>query len=168
MVEQNQIRKELDKSRKSLLDLSTRNRLLNIPQHERARILHIVNELSDDVVRILAIDKKKFTFMHRPERSQEKAVDVVGLPNANSRQSESVEDSTTRHKNTKLQTLLAQEALQKRLLTFHLDARTAIEEQGVNTLYLTRLNNEKSYSLSPKVEFYRDNIRYLFSLELDI
>ena len=39
---------------------------------------------------------------------------------------------------------------------------------GINTLYLTRINNEKSYSLTPKVEFYQNDIRYLFSLELDI
>ena len=35
-------------------------------------------------------------------------------------------------------------------------------------LYLMRIDNKKSYSLTPKVEFYRNDIRYLFSLELDI
>ena len=39
---------------------------------------------------------------------------------------------------------------------------------GINTLYLTRINNKKSYSLLPAVEMRNNDIRYLFKLELDI
>lgn len=41
-----------------------------------------------------------------------------------------------RHADSKLQTALASEALQKRLLAIYYDARTFAEEQGVNILYL--------------------------------
>ncbi len=41
-----------------------------------------------------------------------------------------------RHSDTKLQTRLTSEGLQKRLLTMHLDAKTLQEEQGVNILFL--------------------------------
>ena len=39
---------------------------------------------------------------------------------------------------------------------------------GINTLYLTRLNNNKKLSLSPNLEVYNNNIRYLFNLKLDM
>ena len=39
---------------------------------------------------------------------------------------------------------------------------------GINTLYLTRIDNNKSYSVSPSIELYNNDIRYLFKLELDI
>tara|TARA_B100002051_G_scaffold81139_1_gene77516 strand:+ start:10103 stop:10720 length:618 start_codon:yes stop_codon:yes gene_type:complete len=39
---------------------------------------------------------------------------------------------------------------------------------GINTLYLTRINNKKSYSISPSIEMQNNDIRYLFKLELDI
>ena len=39
---------------------------------------------------------------------------------------------------------------------------------GINTLYLTRMSNNKSYSLSPAIELHNNDIRYLFKLKLDI
>ncbi len=39
---------------------------------------------------------------------------------------------------------------------------------GINTLYLTRMDKNKNYSLLPSIELYNNNIRYLFKLKLDI
>ena len=47
-----------------------------------------------------------------------------------------VENDPTRYTDSKLQTDYSSTELQRRLLTTYYTARTAIEEQGVNTLYL--------------------------------
>jgi hypothetical protein len=39
---------------------------------------------------------------------------------------------------------------------------------GIDALYLSRIIDEKSYSISPKVEYINNNIRYLLSLKVDI
>jgi len=39
---------------------------------------------------------------------------------------------------------------------------------GINTLYLTRLEKNKSYSISPIIELHNNDLRYLFKLKLDI
>ena len=39
---------------------------------------------------------------------------------------------------------------------------------GINTLYLTRLNNKKRLSLLPTIEMHNNNVHYLFRLELFI
>ena len=39
---------------------------------------------------------------------------------------------------------------------------------GINTLYLTRIDNEKSYSLSTTIEMNNKDIRYFFKLKIDI
>ena len=54
----------LERSRKELLDLSTRNRLLSIPVHTRsARVIHVHDELSDQVYRLLVTGKKTLSFL---------------------------------------------------------------------------------------------------------
>ena len=39
---------------------------------------------------------------------------------------------------------------------------------GINTLYLTRMINNKRLSLSPIIEMHNNDIHYLFKLKLDI
>ena len=46
------------------------------------------------------------------------------------------EGSASRHTDTRLQTAMDDDRLQKRLLQLHYDARSALEEQGFNILYL--------------------------------
>jgi Protein of unknown function (DUF4011) len=49
----------LESSRRELLDTSTRNRLLSMPlQSKSARIIHVSDEKSDQVFRILVTEKK--------------------------------------------------------------------------------------------------------------
>ena len=39
---------------------------------------------------------------------------------------------------------------------------------GINTLYLTRMKNNKRLSLSPTIEMHNNNVRYFYKIELDI
>jgi very-short-patch-repair endonuclease/DNA polymerase III delta prime subunit len=136
--------RELAKARKQLLDLTTRNRLLSMPQHERARVIRVADELSDEVVRLLVREGKKFSFLARPgskgtEIDSDGIDDLIpALDEPDDDEDEDPDDRgvASRHRDTKLQSTLTADALQKRLLGFYLDARTAIEEQGVNTLFL--------------------------------
>ena len=139
------IAEKLERARTELLDLSARNRLLNIPQSARAaKSLEIIDEQSGEVFRLLVREARPFTFLAGrvdPSALGEKTteadgndeiaalaqpddigLDARGIPN--------------RHADTKLQTRLTPVGLQKRLLDLYSDARTLEEEQGVNILYL--------------------------------
>lgn len=136
------ILRELEKARLQLLDTSTRNRLLSIPQHGRAKVVHVVDERSDEVYRLLCQGGKSFTFLESDENeAQDEIPDQSSGPQLS--QPEEIDEEETddrgiaaRHSDTRLQTKMGSEALQKRLLALHYDARTAIEETGVNTLFL--------------------------------
>ena len=55
---------KLEKARTELLDLSARNRLLNIPRSAKiARTLEVVDELSDEVFRLMVGSSRAFTFL---------------------------------------------------------------------------------------------------------
>jgi very-short-patch-repair endonuclease len=137
------IQELLDRSRKELLDLSTRNRLLSIPVNSKsARIIQVYDELSEEVFRLLVNEKKALSFLAGRQTKQAESTDSqlfddeeIGLP-----QPEEDEESNTgiarRHQDLRLQTALSPEGLQRRLLDLYTNARTMIEEQGVNVLYL--------------------------------
>jgi len=135
----------LEQSRRELLDLSLRNRLLSIPSKaQSARVLHIHDELSEQIFRLLVEDKKSLSFLPAPQSVQVDAeqngssVEHSGfaLP-----QPEDEEDSETglakRHIDLRLQTSLSSERLQQRLLGLYRDAQTMLEEQGINILFLS-------------------------------
>ena len=87
-------------------------------------------------------EKKSFAFVPGVDRNSaatNTALDFddeeAGLPQPD----EDIDDASgeaRRHVDTKLQTSLTSDGLQSRLLAFYRDARTMIEEQGVNVLYL--------------------------------
>src|ERR1700743_1302293 len=55
---------KLEKARTELLDLSARNRLLNIPRSAKSvRTLEVIDGLSDEVFRLLVGASKPFTFL---------------------------------------------------------------------------------------------------------
>jgi very-short-patch-repair endonuclease len=129
---------KLDRARTELLDLSARNRLLNIPRSAKsAKTLEIIDERGSEVFRLLVRETKAFTFLAgkgeavegedgeeiaefvQPEDDE---VDARGVAN--------------RHADTRLQTRLTATGLQKKLLDLYYDARTLEEEQGVNILFL--------------------------------
>jgi hypothetical protein len=148
----------LNRSRKELLDLSTRNRLLSIPVASKsARIVCVHDELSEQVYRLLVAEKKSLSFLpgvankaanggaatetaeagqsgaHSDQKSQADE-EEIGLPQP---EDEAGPDGIARrHRDLRLQTALTPEALQRRLLDLCRDARMMIEEQGVNILYL--------------------------------
>jgi hypothetical protein len=129
---------KLDRARTELLDLSARNRLLNIPRSAKsAKTLEIADERGSEVFRLLVKESRAFTFLAgkgevadgddgeeieefvQPEYD---GVDARGIAN--------------RHVDTRLQTRLTATGLQKKLLDLYYDARTLEEEQGVNILFL--------------------------------
>jgi len=136
----------LERSRRELLDLSTRNRLLSIPVASKsAKIIEIHDELSSQVFRHLVVEKKAFGFLPGIQRSGGKASesqggsDVVDEEEGELPPPDEATDgagSARRHADAKLQTRLTPEGLQRRLLTLYRDSLTMLEEQGINILYL--------------------------------
>lgn len=151
---------KLERARTELLDLSANNRLLNIPRSARAaRIVEVVDEKSVEVHRLLVKEGRTFTFLPGRTTSQDdEGEDHVGeLPQP---ADDPVDERgvASRHADTRLQTRLTSEGLQKRLLEMSYDARTLEEEQGVNILYLALgtlkwidPNNAKNVRYAPLV-----------------
>ncbi|MGA1235726.1 MAG: DUF3320 domain-containing protein [Limisphaerales bacterium] len=140
----------LERGRKELLDLSSRNRLLSIPVRSKsARVIHIYDELSDQVFRLLVSEKKTLSFLpgrrgvkdsDGAEMALEEEEDTAGDEVSSLAQPEDDEAEeggvARRHVDARLQTMLSPEGLQRRLLGLYRDALTLEEEQGVNVLYL--------------------------------
>lgn len=141
------ITRQLEKSRQALLDLSTRNRLLSLPQAATARVLHFADERTDEVYRLLASESKAMSFAPAKAEEEQAAADpaeaqetqtTLALPQPEESVDEQLDARgvAQRHRDLKLQTRLSSEKLQRRLLDMYSDARTFIEEQGVNILFL--------------------------------
>src|SRR3546814_414993 len=64
------IESKLERARTELLDLSARNRLLNMPRSSKSvKAIEIVDEKSDEIYRLLVSEGKAFTFLAgRPDR----------------------------------------------------------------------------------------------------
>jgi len=136
----------LEESRRELLDLSTRNRLLAMPLYSKsARILHIHDEKSDEVFRILVTESKSMVFQPIPEDEKSSVETDDNMKSDRIEEDlpqpeEEIDEATglaKRHVDTKLQTQLTSDKLQKRLLSLFRDAQTILEEQGVDILYLS-------------------------------
>ncbi len=141
------ITRQLEKNRQALLDLSTRNRLLSLPQAATARVLHFADERTDEVYRLLAGESKAMSFAPAKAEEEQAAADpaeaqetqaTLALPQPEESVDEQLDARgvAQRHRDLKLQTRLSSEKLQRRLLDMYSDARTFIEEQGVNILFL--------------------------------
>ena len=133
------IREKLDKARKELLDISSRNSLVHTPLDKvRARCIGIVNEISQQVFQNLVRDSRTISFLPAPNSDTSEGNeqdDTFGslLPAADTQDANAAFE---RHTDTRLQTTLASDTLQKRLLKIYYDAQTYQGEQGVNILYL--------------------------------
>jgi hypothetical protein len=134
------IARKLERARDELLDLTARNRLLNMPRQSRtARTIEVVDEKATEVYRVLVQEGKALTFLagraQKATVGEEDADEIEELaqPEDDSRDNHG---ALNRHVDTKLQTRLTPAGLQKRLLDLYLDARTLEDEQGVNILYL--------------------------------
>lgn len=122
----------LEASRRELLDLTLRNRLLHTPRRSsRIHQVEAVGERSEQVFRRLVREGKTMSFRPAPAEFVQAAdaapIDAAPweafLPEA------SAGDEA-------LQTALSAEALHRRLLKLFYDARTYEEEQGVGILFL--------------------------------
>ncbi|MGV7209250.1 DUF3320 domain-containing protein [Oxalobacteraceae bacterium A2-2] len=154
---------KLERARTDLLDLSARNRLLNIPRSAKsARVIEVVDEKSSEIYRILVTEGKTFTFLPGRAASvsasaqhDEDEITDLAQPDDDSVNEHGV---LSRHVDTKLQTKLTSKGLQRRLLELYFDARTLEEEQGVNILFLVLgtlkwvdPSNEKNIRYAPLV-----------------
>lgn len=141
----------LERARRELLDLSTRNRLLAAPVNSTsARVVQVHDEVAAEVFRLLVRERKRFRFL--PGRKQAATgspflAPQVGdaaageeaetaLPPSEETGEEAASGLAKRHLDSRLQTALTPEGLQRRLLDLYRDARTSLEETGVNVLYL--------------------------------
>src|ERR1700722_3530648 len=143
------VRELLDRSRKELLDVSTRNRLLSIPVDSKsARVVRVIGGSSGDIFRLLVTEKKSLSFLPSrgkngqntdlhlgAQKSAEGEEDEIGLPQPEDDQG-GTSGTEKKHSDLRLQTSLSPEGLQRRLLDLYHDSRAMIEEQGVNILYL--------------------------------
>ena len=128
--------------RQQLIDTGKRNRLTNAPVGKgRSKQLDIEDEIADEVFRILYLQGRKMTF--EPQRGggahealDESASDAEAAEHVFIPGEEEPAATAARHLDTKLQTRLNAETLQKRLLTLYREAQTIEEEQGVSVLFL--------------------------------
>ena len=134
---------KLEKARTELLDLSARNRLLNMPRSGKsAKTLEIIDEQTAEIFRLLVKQQRAMSFLagRRADaqgdgEAEEDGDEIVELAQPDD---DGIDDRgiALRHADTRLQTRLTPAGLQKRLLDLYYDARTLEEEQGVNILFL--------------------------------
>ena len=127
MHSETDIRAKIESSRKELLDLSLRNALLNY-RPLSARGVEVVGENVTQVFNTLVDAKRAMTFQPAGEDEGDRTLDFSWaepeiVPSAN-------------QKDRGLQTGETATALQRRLLNTYRLANSAIEETGVNTLFL--------------------------------
>lgn len=127
----------LEEARKKLIETGARNKLVHTPRDaQRSKSIAIVNEIADEIFGLLVHDGESLTFLPAPDEATIVPANkghsglTITLPvTTRTTASDSQSD-------TKLQTRLSPESLQKRLLTLFRDSKTLEEEQGVNVLYL--------------------------------
>ena len=123
----NSIQTKLDAARAELLDLGLLNKLINY-RPLKARGVEVVDESPPDVYRILVQEGKAMSFLSKPEPQEDNKLQLF--------EDDEVENTPAQQTGNKLQTDYSLKELQKRLRTTDYTARTAIQEQGVTTLYL--------------------------------
>jgi very-short-patch-repair endonuclease len=141
---------ELNRFRERLLDLSNRNPLLSY-RTSRLRTLEIIDELPDQVFQRLVNDGKTFRFKPQKEQSNAEPALALAVQRASVFESEAaangidgepaaIDGDTTiddgRHTDDRLQTSLTPERLESVLKSMSREAMSAIEETGVNYLFL--------------------------------
>lgn len=115
MLMQSLVRSRLEAARKELLDLGLRNPLINY-RPAASKGVAVVGEHAATVFRQLVVGEKSLSFAAARNGTGQA---IVSDPS-----------------DTKLQTGEEEEKLQQRLLNTYYAARTTLEEQGVNTLFL--------------------------------
>jgi hypothetical protein len=130
--------KGIQSTRRDLLDLSARNRLINTPRGPSpGRRIEIVDERSEEVFRLLVRERKAMSFLAGVVEPENDTVEPKESETASAHLAQPEEDTIDpRHNDLRLQTRLTSERLQGRLLDMYYDAQTFEQEQGVSILYL--------------------------------
>ncbi|WP_407379124.1 DUF3320 domain-containing protein [Methanobrevibacter sp.] len=122
----NIIEREFENLRKELLDLTLRNQLLNFKS--RAKTVSINNQTPINVFQTLVLQGNKMYFVaNKKDKKEDKSSVWDHIPFDFSKFSEG---------NKKLATDLTPNELQKRLYYINNQAKTMLQEQGYNILYL--------------------------------
>jgi very-short-patch-repair endonuclease len=131
--------KRIQNTRRELLDLSARNRLISTPRSSSpGKKIEIADERSEEVFRLLVRERKSMSFLSGIEETDDRPAGEAGTPLLTQPDEPSIGDGTpdARHVDLRLQTRLGSERLQGRLLSIYYDAQTYEQEQGVSILYL--------------------------------
>jgi Protein of unknown function (DUF4011)/REase_MTES_1575/AAA domain/Protein of unknown function (DUF3320) len=184
-----EIAEKLDQARRSLLDLTRRNRLINFKPRGRTS-LQIVDEIPANVFRILVADQKTMQFLPLEESDADWASDTAdlaenwddldepaGLPFSDLPEFDEAGPLADRHTDLYLQTALTGEKLQRRLLHLSREAESALQERGCNILFLvigllqwTEREDSTITSRAPivlvPVELVRETVKNRFKIRL--
>ena len=109
----NDVARELERARRSLLDLTLRNRLLNYRPH-RLRSIRVIDELPAEIYDALVLRERSLEF----------------------RSAERPPSPETKHTDRYLQTPHDDESLSKKLFRVYHEGRSAVEEQGYTVAHL--------------------------------
>lgn len=184
-----EIAKKLDQARRSLLDLTRRNRLINFKPRGRTS-LQIVDEIPAEVFRILVADQKTMQFLPLEESEHYRASDSADLGEDRDDLDEAadltlfdlpeLDEAGTladRHTDRYLQTALTGERLQRQLLHLSREAESALQERGCNILFLavgllewTEREDSTVVSRAPiilvPVELIRETVKRRYKIRL--
>jgi very-short-patch-repair endonuclease len=125
---QDTILSKLEAARKELLDLGLRNPLISYRQ-PKSKGLQVVREKAANVYDILVQQGKAMSFTGISSKDGKAGEPAFTEP--------SNDDLVQAYSDTRLQTAETETSLQHKLLNTFYTARTSIEEQGINTLYIT-------------------------------
>jgi very-short-patch-repair endonuclease len=120
-------KEQLTRSRQELLDLGLRNPLINL---SKKRGLPITDEISSEIFRLLVTEGRTMSFLPSAE------ADAQNKHEDNIQADEGIRLPESHHLDSKLQTAVETGKLQTKLLRMYGEARTLMEEQGINALYL--------------------------------
>jgi very-short-patch-repair endonuclease len=136
----------LDHWQRQLIDLTKRNRLLNY-KPTRVTTIRIVDELPTEVFRRLFIERRPMTFNELPEEPEQAKLPLDSPATGSTPRKIKVETSefgqrersslALHHTDDRLQTNLSQDKLEVNLLRIFQTATGLLEDQGVNSLFLT-------------------------------
>ena len=151
----NVVTRRLEEFRRNLLDTSLRNRLINFSARTKAgkpleKTVEVHGENPANLLRILVLEGKAMSFVGKPDPRPAKPpsdeIDDFGDPASLALFREEAEheidtfvgtgEAVVDANDLKLNTHETATALLRKLTKIHRDARTAVEEQGANVLFL--------------------------------
>src|SRR5205814_10439779 len=136
----NQVRPRLEAARRELLDLGLRNALLNY-RPLKSRGAEVVDELPAELFRLLVRDGRTMAFQaSEPPPATQTSLELPAEPQPQPEPAPALDlapgELPARYTDRRLQTPYPAEELRNRLLNTYYAARTFVEEQGVNILFL--------------------------------